>query len=136
MTTVQRVAQIFGVVFILVGIIGFTATGMGNMEADPARAPSLVGMFPVNVLHNIVHLLLGIWGLVAARSFSGARSYARIAGVLYLLLAVAGYVSPNGFGLVPLGGNDIWLHAVLGFVLAAVGFTARELRPPVSASAA
>jgi hypothetical protein len=136
MTTVQRVAQIFGIVFILVAIIGFMATGMRNMEADPAVAPQLVGMFPVNVLHNVVHLLLGIWGLVASRTFGGARSYARIAGVLYLLLAAVGYLVPNGFGFVPLGGNDIWLHAVLGLVLAVVGFTARELRPPVPVSAA
>jgi hypothetical protein len=136
MTTVQRVAQIFGIVFILVAIIGFMATGMGNMEADPAVAPQLVGMFPVNVLHNVVHLLLGIWGLVASRTFGGARGYARIAGVLYLLLAAVGYFVPNGFGFVPLGGNDIWLHAVLGLVLAVVGFTARELRPPVPVSAA
>jgi hypothetical protein len=136
MTTVQRVARIFGIVFILVAIVGFVATGIGNMEADPATAPLLLGLFPVNVLHNVVHLLFGIWGLVAARSFSGARSYARIAGVLYLLLAVAGYVSPNGFGFVPLGGYDVWLHAVLGLVLAGVGFTAREMRPSVPASAA
>jgi hypothetical protein len=136
MTTVQRVAQIFGVVFILVAIVGFLATGMGNMEADPATAPKLLGMFAVNVLHNVVHLLFGIWGLVASRTFSGARSYARIAGVLYLLLAVVGFISPNGFGFVPLGGSDIWLHAVLGLVLAGVGFTAKELRPPVPSAAA
>jgi hypothetical protein len=136
MTTVQRVAGIFGVAFILVAIVGFMATGMGNMEADPARAPLLIGLFPVNVLHNVVHLLFGIWGLVASRTYSGARSYARIAGVLYLVLAVVGFVAPNGFGLVPLGGNDVWLHLVLGLVLAGVGFTARELRPPVPVSAA
>lgn len=135
MTTVQRVAQIFGIIFILVAIVGFLATGM-NMEADPVRAPHLLGLFPVNALHNVVHLLLGIWGLVASRSFSGARSYARIAGVLYIVLAVVGFIAPNGFGLVPLGGNDIWLHAVLGIVLAAVGFTARELGPPVSSATA
>lgn len=133
MTTVQRVAQIFGALFILGAIVGFIATGVSNMEADPVRAPRLLGLFPVNVLHNVVHLLFGIWGLAASRTFGGARSYARIAGVLYLLLTGVGYVAPNGFGLVPLGGNDIWLHAVLGFVLAAVGFTARELRPPVAA---
>lgn len=136
MTTVQRVAQIFGIVFILVAIVGFMATGMGNMEADPARAPHVLGLFPVNVLHNVVHLLLGIWGLVASRIYSSARSYARIAGVLYLVLAGVGFLSPNGFGFVPLGGNDIWLHALLGLVLAGVGFTARELRPPMPASAA
>jgi len=133
MTTVQRVAQIFGIVFLVVALYGFTQTGMSNMESDPARAPQLLGLFAVNVLHNVVHLLFGIWGLVASRTFSGAKSYAQIAGVLYLILAVAGFIVPNGFGLVPLGGNDVWLHLVLGLVLAGAGFTARELRPPVVA---
>jgi hypothetical protein len=134
MTTVQRVAQIFGIVFILVAIYGFTQTGMGNMEADPARAPQLLGLFPVNVLHNVVHLVFGIWGLVASRTYSAAKSYAQIVGVLYLLLAALGFAVPNGFGFVPLGGNDVWLHLVLGLVLAGVGFTARELRAPVVAT--
>ena len=133
MTTVQRVALIFGIVFLLVGAYGFTATGMSNMEADPARAPQLLGLFAVNVLHNVVHVLFGIWGLVASRTYGAARSYARVAGALYLVLAVVGLVVPNGFGFVPLGGNDVWLHLVLGVVLAGVGFTARELRPPVPA---
>lgn len=124
MTTVQRVAQIFGVVFILVALAGFYTGGM-NMEADPAAAPMILGMFPVNLLHNIVHLLFGIWGLAASRSFTGARQYAQIAGVLYLVLAVLGYVAPDGFGFVPLGGNDVWLHLALGAILAGVGFTAK-----------
>ncbi|MGK2936089.1 MAG: DUF4383 domain-containing protein [Gemmatimonadaceae bacterium] len=124
MTTVQRVAQIFGVVFILVALAGFYTGGM-DMNADPATAPAIFGMFPVNLLHNIVHLLFGIWGLAAARSYTGAKQYAQIAGVIYLVLAVVGYLAPTGFGLVPLGGNDIWLHLVLGAILAAVGFTAK-----------
>jgi hypothetical protein len=124
MTTVQRVAQIFGVVFILLALVGFYAGGM-NMEADPATAPMILGMFPVNLLHNIVHLLFGIWGLAASRSFTGARQFAQIAGVIYLVLAVVGYFAPDGFGFVPLGGNDVWLHLALGAILAAVGFTAK-----------
>jgi hypothetical protein len=127
MTTVQRVAQIFGIVFLLVAILGFVQGGT-SMEADPARAPHLLGLFPVNLLHNVVHLVFGLWGLAASRSFPGAVSYARISGVLYLVLAALGFVSPNGFGLVPLGGHDIWLHVLLGAVLAAVGFTARDTR--------
>ncbi|MEX1186006.1 MAG: DUF4383 domain-containing protein [Gemmatimonadaceae bacterium] len=124
MTTVQRVAQIFGVVFILVALAGFYTGGM-NMDADPATAPAIFGMFPVNLLHNLVHLLFGIWGLAASRSYTGAKQYAQIAGVIYLVLAVLGYLAPSGFGLVPLGGNDIWLHLVLGAILAGVGFTAK-----------
>ena len=118
MTTVQRVAQIFGVIFLIIGIAGF----FFSMSMDEAL---LLGLFPINVAHNIVHLLFGLWGLAAARSFAGAKSYAQITGVLYLVLAVLGFVDPTGFGLIPIGGNDIWLHAAIGLVLSYVGFTAR-----------
>ena len=124
--TVQRVAQIFGWVFVLVAVWGFFITG-GSMEAG-MDAPEILGLFPVNVLHNLAHLLLGIWGIVASRSFGSARSYAQIAGILYLVLAVLGFVDPTGFGLIPLGGGDIGLHAVLGLILAGVGFTAKQGR--------
>jgi hypothetical protein len=125
MSLVQRVAQIFGWVFVLIAVLGFFTTGM-SMEADPHEAPHLLGLFPVNVLHNVVHLLFGVWGIVAARSFDAARAYGRIGGVAYLGLAALGFVSPDLFGLVPIGGHDIWLHAVLGAALAYVGFTARD----------
>lgn len=118
MTTIQRVAQIFGVIFLIIGIAGF----FFSMSMDEAM---LLGMFPVNVVHNVVHLLFGLWGLAAARSFAGAKSYAQITGVLYLVLAVLGGVDPTGFGLIPIGGNDIWLHAAIGIVLTYFGFTAR-----------
>lgn len=118
MTTVQRVAQIFGWVFLLVGIIGLYYARTMDMGL-------LLGVFPVNLLHNVVHILFGVWGIMAARSFAGAKTYAQIGGVIYLLLAVLGFFMPSLFGLVPIGGNDIWLHAVLGLVLAGAGFSAR-----------
>ncbi|HEY0304023.1 MAG TPA: DUF4383 domain-containing protein, partial [Longimicrobiales bacterium] len=90
MTTVQRLAQILGIVFLLVAIIGFVTTG-SSMEADPEMAPKLLGLFPVNLVHNGVHLGFGIWGLLASRSFAGARNYGMVGGVLYLILAVLGY---------------------------------------------
>ena len=125
MTTVQRVAQIFGWVFIAVGLLGFVYTG-GSMEADPEMAPKLMGLFPVNVLHNLVHLAFGVWGIAAARSWDAARTYCRVGGAIYLVLAVMGFITPTTFGLIPIGGHDIWLHVVLGAALAYFGFTARE----------
>lgn len=133
MTTVQRVAQIFGAVFILVAIIGFVTSG-SSMDASMETAPRIFGLFPVNLLHNVVHLLFGIWGLAASRSFAASRSYARIGGVAYLLLAVLGVVAPEGFGLVPLGSHDVWLHALLGIALAAAGFAARDTVAPAPAA--
>ena len=129
--TVQRVAMVFGIVFLLVAILGFVSSGM-DMTADPATAPKLLGVFPVNAVHNGVHLAFGLWGLLAARSWAGAKNYAMIAGVLYLILAVLGFLVPDTLGLIPIGGNNIWLHALLGIVLAAVGFTAKPVAAGVT----
>ena len=124
---VKRVAQVFGIVFLLVGLLGFVMPGPGgimDMTAEPPAA-MLLGLFPVNFLHNLVHLLFGVWGLVASRSFAGAKQFATIGGVIYIVLAILGFVVPTTFGLIPIGGNNIWLHALLGIVLAYVGFTAK-----------
>lgn len=126
MSTTQRLSQVFGIVFILVGLIGFAVTG-GSMDASMATAPKLLGLFPLNVLHNLVHLLFGVWGVLGARTLGGAKNYLMGAGIIYLVLAICGYVVPDGFGLVPLGGADIGLHALLGVVLLAAGLaTARN----------
>lgn len=122
---VKRVAMVIGILFLLVGILGLVSTGGMSMAADPAPA-MILGLFPVNLLHNILHLVFGVWGLVAARSFAGAKMYAQTVGVIYLVLACLAFVSPTTFGLIPIGGNDIWLHAVIGLVLAGAGFTAKE----------
>jgi hypothetical protein len=116
--TAQRVAQLFGIVFLLIGILGFV----------PGATPNgmLLGVFPVNTLHNVVHLLFGVWGLMSARSFSGAVTYGKVGGIIYMFLAVLGFLSPNPMGLIPIGGADVWLHGVLGIALAFVGFTAKE----------
>lgn len=123
MTTVQRVAQIFGIVFILAAIAGFITPG--GMSMDAAAPGMLLGMFPVNLLHNIVHLLFGLWGLAASRSWAGSKQYATVAGAIYLVLAILGFVAPDGFGLVPLGGHDRWLHIVLAAALLYFGMTAK-----------
>ena len=67
--TVQRVAQIFGWIRPLVAIWGFFVTG-GSMEVGP-EAPAILGLFPVNVVHNLAHLILGIWGILAAGASAG-----------------------------------------------------------------
>lgn len=134
MTLAQRIAQIFGWAFIIAGLAGFASTG-SSMEANHLIAPKLFGLFPVNVLHNVVHLVFGAWGIVAARSVGGARGYFVGAGVIYLVLAALGTVAPDGFGLVPIGGNDVGLHIFLGLGLLASSLLARR-RPSATASSA
>jgi hypothetical protein len=115
----QTIARVFGVVFLLVGLLGFVTTPFS------LAGGLLLGLFPVNVVHNLVHLAFGVWGLVAGRTLAGAAAYCRIAGIAYIALAAIGIFVPAGFGLVPLGGHDVWLHAILGIILTAGGFVAR-----------
>ena len=128
-TTTQKVALVFGVVFLLVGVLGLLVPDGMGMEADNDAAPKLLNLFPVNLLHNLVHLIFGIWGIAASRSASGARTYCQAAGVIYIVLTILGFLAPSTFGLIPIGGNNIWLHALLGLVLAYFGFTARGAAP-------
>ena len=121
MTTVQRVVQIVGIILIIVGVAGMIP-GVGTMDMEPVL---LFGMVPVNVVENAIHIGLGAWGVMAARSYAGAKNYATINGVLYLLLAALGFVDSSGFGLMPLGGNALIVHALLGVILLAVAFTGR-----------
>ena len=123
-TTLQKLAGIFGVIFIIVAVLGFIAPGGLVMAMDPTTG-MVLGVFPVNLLHNIVHLLFGVWGLVASRSWSGSKTFFTVGGIIYVVLTCVGFLSPTGFGLVPLGGADIWLHAVLAIAMLGIGLTAK-----------
>ena len=123
-TTLQKLAGVFGVIFILVAILGLISPGGLVMAMDPTTG-MVLGVFPVNLLHNIVHLLFGIWGLVASRSWIGSRTFFTIGGIIYAILTIVGFLSPMGFGIVPLGGADIWLHGVLAVAMLAIGYTAK-----------
>jgi hypothetical protein len=127
-------AMAFGVVFILVGISGFFAAPP-SPDAPPLTMEHghglALGMFPINTLHNVVHLLFGVLGLAAWRSGATApRMYFQIVAIAYGLLVVLGLIpaTHTTFGLIPIWGNDVWLHGVIALVAAYFGFMA-----PVSA---
>ena len=122
----QTGALVFGAAFLLFGVLGlFVHNGMG-MNADNDTTGRLLGLFPVNLLHNLVHLAFGVWGIAAARSWGASRSYGRIGAAIYAVLVVMAFVDPTTFGLVPIGSHDIWLHAVLAAGLAYIGFAGRD----------
>jgi hypothetical protein len=130
MLTIQRVATISGAIFILVGLLGFTPVGMPFMQmGSGSGAPMLLGMFPVNALHNLVHMLFGVWGIIAGRSASRATIYALGSGAAYLLLGVMGLFTDTLLGIVPIGGYDVVLHLVLAVCLAGFGFWAMWFTP-------
>jgi hypothetical protein len=130
----RRFALVLGIVFVVVGILGFVP-GVNSMHHDGAadnltvHGPGdgyLLGLFHVNVLHNAVHLLFGALGILAAGRFETARTYARFVAIAYGLLAIMGLVPAanmwNTFGLIPIHGNNVWLHALVAAAAAYFGF--------------
>ncbi|HET6628868.1 MAG TPA: DUF4383 domain-containing protein [Woeseiaceae bacterium] len=132
--TVRYFALIYGIVFLVVGIAGFIPELVVPLEAEHPElavetgAGKLFGLFPINLLHNIVHIVFGILGLFAWRSVSASVSYAKSVAVIYGLFVIMGLVPvlQTTFGLVPLYGHDIWLHILLAGVAAYFGFMARR----------
>ena len=127
-------AMIFGIVFLVIGVGGFIpgltdhgATPHADLKVTSGYGHEL-GMFPINTLHNIVHLLFGVWGLMASRSFGGARGYFKAVAVIYALFTVMGLVPGlnTTFGLVPLYGGDVVLHGLITVVAAYFGFMHRD----------
>jgi hypothetical protein len=131
-TQAQQIAGLLGIVFILVGILGFIpgiTTHYGDMSfAGHDSGAKLLGIFQVSVLHNLVHIIFGIVGLALARTLSGAKQYLLGGGVIYLVLWIYGLVidKSGGANFVPLNSADDWLHLVLGVTLIGLGvITAR-----------
>lgn len=130
MSVLRRFALVFGIVFLLVGVAGFIP-GLTQPHTHPdvmvtAGLGLVLGLFPVNVLHNAAHLLFGVYGLLASRSDGASRTYGKVVAIAYALLTVMGLFSAmrlhTAFGFVPLYGHDIWLHALLAAVGAYFGF--------------
>ena len=125
---VRYFALVYGIVFLLVGIAGFVPAFVTPPEPGAAAGAAahglLFGLFPVNVLHNLVHIGFGIWGLAAWRAFSHARTYARSVAVVYGIFVVMGVIPGLNtvWGLVPLYGHDVWLHALLAVIAAIFGW--------------
>ena len=123
-TPAQNVARLLGIVFLLVGILGFVPgittelyDGL-DFAGDDSQA-ELLGIFQVSVLHNIVHLLFGVAGLALAGTASGARTYLLGGGALYLALWLLGLI--GGLDWVPTNTADDWLHLVLGAAMIGAG---------------
>ena len=141
-TPLQTAAMWVGIVFLLVGVAGFipgVTTDYGEMEfAGPDSGAMLLGIFQVSILHNIVHLLFGVWGLAAARSFSGSRVYLIGGGLIYGLLWIYGLLidKDSSANFVPLNTADDWLHFVLalGMIGLGVALGSNTRRPQVSAT--
>ena len=112
----KTVAKILGVVFLLVGVLGFTHV------LDPLGAH-------LNPAHNLVHIITGAAALYFgfAGSLSAARTFCLVFGIVYLLLGVAGYAMGQlTIGPLIFGPVDHAIHVILGAIFVAGGFFTRN----------
>jgi hypothetical protein len=125
-------ALIFGIAFTLAGIAGMFPAAL---TPPPADAPAttfdvlhgyLLGLFPVNLLHSVVHLAIGVAGLAASTDEHHARLYARGVALFYGALGIMGMLPGLNtvFGLIPIHGHDIWLHLGSAAIAAYFGWRA------------
>jgi hypothetical protein len=128
--TARTFSMVIGVIFLAIGVLGFIPA---LLSAPPAHAPQvgvtafhgyLFGLFPVNVLHNLVHIAIGVWGIAASRQMVSARTFAKALAIIYGVFAVMGLIPMLNtlFGLVPLHGHVIWLHALTAIIAAYFGW--------------
>jgi len=128
--------------------LGFAllATGLAGLvpellAAPPAALPPgllvpvghgiLLGLMPVNIVGDGLHLALGLWGVRSWLSTRLALFYARTMAVLGGALAIMGLLpGPDTlFGVVPLYGNNVWIHAAIFATAGFFGFFTLNLRP-------
>ncbi|WP_337061286.1 DUF4383 domain-containing protein [Kineococcus sp. G2] len=117
---VQLTSLLVGIAFLVVGVLGFVpgiTTDYGQLSwAGPDSHAHLLGVFQVSVLHNVLHLLFGVAGVVLSRGANAAKAYLLLGGVAYLGLWVYGLVVAQDVqaNFVPLNTADDWLHLGLG----------------------
>ncbi len=123
---VQTVTLALGLIYFVVGVLGFIGPliGTSSFITITQDRHTLLGLADINLLHNLVHLVIGIAGLAAASSVANSRTFCQVVGVILLILGLLGVFVGNLFGALPLAGFHIPLHLVSGAGLAYFGFAA------------
>jgi hypothetical protein len=113
----KTIAMVFGVLMLGVGILGYV----------PALTPEgrLFGIFAVDGLHNMVHVVTGVAAIAAAMASAGAaRTFFKIFGVVYALVAVLGIFHGNDplLGVMAHNVADVFLHVAIAAFALYMGF--------------
>jgi hypothetical protein len=128
-TPAQLYALLFGIVLLLVGILGFIADSSFGTGSDVNGSDFIV--FEVNGWHNIVHILSGLLGLALWRRRDTARAYALGFGAVYLVVTIWGFITGDQvLWLIPVDTADNFLHLIISLTGLAAGLAspARETR--------
>ncbi|HZG38391.1 MAG TPA: DUF4383 domain-containing protein [Nodosilinea sp.] len=135
MKAAQKFALIIGVAYLAMGLMGFIPALVSQTNSMPPSMEKLgvvsgfgylMGLFPVNTPHNIIHIVTGVLGIVASIALDSSRLFSGQLGIYYTTLTVLGLipVANTFFGLFPIYGADVLLHGVTGALGIYFGFFA------------
>lgn len=113
-TFTQKAAIAFGVVFVLIGVLGFVPAAVDGSQ--------LLGIFHINTLHNVIHLASGAAALLSAATHKTAKLYFAVFGIVYGLVTVLGFATHSLLGLMHLDLADNILHLVISLASLYLGF--------------
>lgn len=111
----RLLAVLFGIAFIFAGVAGFMPAFTNN--------GALLGIFEINSMHNIAHIVSGVIAIMAATSYKYSKLFFKIFGLLYTLLAIVGFVRSGDLYLMHVNFADNLLHLVVGIVAILLGFS-------------
>jgi Domain of unknown function (DUF4383) len=126
-TPVQELALLVGLAFLAVGIAGFIpgiTTHYSDLSfAGHGSGAKLFGVFQVSILHDLVHVLFGVAGIVLSRTRETARAFLVAGGAIYVVLFFYGLATPqdSAANFVPLDTADDYLHLALGLGMLGLG---------------
>lgn len=108
-------AMWIGIIILVSGVLGFVP--------GITRDGYFLGVFQVDSLHNVVHIVTGIIAIWAANaSITTSRSLWKIIGVMYALMALLGFFTGSAYGIVETNTADNILHLLLAIVGLYLGF--------------
>lgn len=123
-TPAQWYATIIGATLVLVGILGFLANSEFN-TGNGVDGDNLI-VFEVNGIHNIVHLLSGLFLLSMAKKRATAKTAVLAFGVIYAIVTLIGLADGEDvLGLLPVNGADNALHILLTVLAFAAALISR-----------
>ncbi|HEY8640553.1 MAG TPA: DUF4383 domain-containing protein [Solirubrobacterales bacterium] len=126
-------ATLVGGTLVIAGIIGFFYS---SSFGSPGNVDAVFGILDVNGWHNIVHIVTGGLGLLAAGY--AARQYALGLGVVYIAIAIWGFIIGDGhsiLGFIPVNTEDNFLHVILGVLGVAAGVATPAVKAARTAAA-
>ena len=119
-TLPEMLALAFGAIYLLVGIVGFFITGFDDFFAHNTEDKLLI--FEINGMHNVVHIVIGVAGLLLSRTLAGARTYGWLLAVGYGAAFVYGLIAiGETWDFLSINAADNVLHiltALVGLVIA------------------